>query len=137
MKLLSKKIITTFILVSFLTIAFFSFGTMMHDQNGDMPGDCPFTAMGQSLCPSNALNMAMHHISTYYSLFNIPIVSGFSLIFILFFFISFVSSILINSSLLDPPISFQFLYDSPQLNSSYRSKITHWLSLLENSPSAI
>src|SRR3989344_7894295 len=70
---LSKKIIVLFILISFLSILFFSLSFMMHDSNRSMGSNCLFSFSGTSSCPQNVLTATMHHIFAYNSFFNVPI----------------------------------------------------------------
>jgi hypothetical protein len=120
---LAKKFIVCLILTSFLTVAFFSFAVMTYSSDGSMAGDCPLsTAMGASLCPQDVFNIAVHHISAYYSFFNILISLG-ALIGLIFFASLYSFS---------PPSLAARYHTSPPLYSRQRKKV-HWLALLENS----
>ena len=73
MSTLLKKIIALLVLVSFMVIIFFGFAIMLHGPDGQMQGNCPFSAPGVSLCPQDTLAVALHHISSYHSFLNVPI----------------------------------------------------------------
>ncbi|MDZ4205951.1 MAG: hypothetical protein U1C12_01930 [Patescibacteria group bacterium] len=135
MSFLSKKIITLFLLVSFLAIALFSFALMVHGPDGRMPGDCPFSIMGDSLCPQDTIAVAIHNISAYHTFLNVPVSAGLTaLVISLLFAIYAVLVISVRLLLFRPPAFTPVLYDSQPVD-SYSNKITRWLSLLENSPS--
>ena len=135
MKSFYKQIITALVLASFLSVAFFSFNMMMQGPDGRMVGDCPFTALGASLCPQDNMAVAIHHVSAYYAFLNVPVGTSFAALMIsLLLVASALLIISIRSPLLGPPIPATILYDSPPPN-SYSRKITRWLSLFENSPS--
>ncbi len=135
MKSFYKQIITILVLASFLSVAFFSFNVMMQGPDGRMVGDCPFSAMGASLCPQDTAAVAIHHVSAYYAFLNVPVGTSFAaLIISLILAVCSILIISIRSPLSGPPIPATVLYDSPPPN-SYNRKITRWLSLFENSPS--
>ena len=135
MKFRSKQIITILILVSFLTIVVFGVFSMMHGSQEQMAGNCPLSAMGQSLCPQDILSVVIHHISAYYAFLNIPINSGITILIIsLLLYIFAISLVFIYLLLFIQPIPSNIFYNSPLIN-SYNRKINHWLSLFENSPS--
>src|SRR3989344_3211333 len=77
-----KKISAVLILISFLTIVLFSFSVMIQGEDGSMKDDCPFSAMGQSICPQDALTAVTHHISSYQSFLNVHVGSGFTALLI-------------------------------------------------------
>lgn len=135
MKSVFKKIINILVLASFIAIVLFSFAFMMQGPDGSMTGDCPFSAMGQSLCPQDTVAIAIHHISSYHAFINVPVGTGMmTIILSLIFAICSVFIIFIRSPLLGPPAFARISYDSPSANLHTR-KITRWLSLFENSPS--
>ncbi|MDP2655330.1 MAG: hypothetical protein Q8P17_02085 [bacterium] len=123
-----KKITTPLVLLSFLATAFFSFASMTYGSDGNMLGGCPFSTMGASLCPPNALPGVVHHLSAYQSFMSAPL----NLIPVLLILVSVVFIFLFQSLLYRPfvPIS----YSSPPFTSHNR-KMQHWLSLFEHSPS--
>lgn len=135
MKPFSNKIIAALTLTSFLMIAVFGFTIMMHMSDGQASGDCPFSPMGQSLCPQDVVAVAMHHISSYQSFLSVTVGAN-SITFLLsLLLVAFAAIlILIRPALLSPPI---FAYVSPDyLRSDLGAKkIARWLSLFENSPS--
>jgi|SRR3989338_8015869 len=131
----SKQIISVMILISFLTIVFLSVVAMLHMPDGDMSGDCPFSALGDSLCPQDAVTVALHHISAYQSFFNVPVGSGQTALIISLLLATYAMLVIgIRSPLRGPPATVRLVYGSPPVN-SYERKITRWLSLFENSPS--
>src|SRR3989344_3583997 len=80
----AKKILSALMLSVLLVIVFFSFAAMTHASDGRMEGGCPFTAMGEPLCPQDLVAAAIHHISAYQSLLNAPIGSGIMALIIAF-----------------------------------------------------
>jgi len=127
MSFVSKKIITIFALLSFLATALFSFVGMTYGADGDMQGGCPFSTMGASLCPQNALPSVVHHLSAYQSFMSAPL----NLITVLLILTSLVFVFLLQPFLYRRlvPIS----YSSPPFTSHNR-KMQRWLSLFEYSP---
>ena len=129
-----KKIIVPLLLTSFLAVLFFSL-PMMGVMDGSMPEGCPFGATGVSLCPTDAVAMAVHHISAYQSF--LTITTQASLLMLIIFLLSAVAALLarfiyplvINSSALA-----RSAFASPPADPQQR-KITRWLSLFELSPS--
>ncbi|HEY9584196.1 MAG TPA: hypothetical protein VJI33_01250 [Candidatus Paceibacterota bacterium] len=133
-----KKISTALILVSFTAIALFSFAFMMSGADGEMPGDCPFSPMGVSLCPQNTVAVAIHHISSYQQFISVLLKSGINMFF--FSLISVLMAVLFLAFYLSPPVFRPLLSrvrfrDNLPTNSRDK-KITRWLSLFENSPSS-
>jgi hypothetical protein len=137
MKSFYKQIIAILVLTSFLSVAFFSFDMMMQGPDGRMVGDCPFSAMGASLCPQDTVAVAVHHISAYYAFLNVPIGSGAASLIILLLATASIMLMIFREWMLPGPPQFLYsFYNSPPLDSN-RRKITHWLSLFENSPSFV
>lgn len=133
-----KKIAAPLLLASFLMVAFFgfSFMSMQHGSDGRMQGDCPFSATGTPLCPQDAFAAAMHHLSAYQSFFGVSVDTAIvALMSALLFAVLYVLVSLIRPFILKPPIRGRHSYCSPPI-SACTSKITRWLSLLENSPSS-
>lgn len=128
-----KKFSASLILLSFMTIVFFSFAVIMHESDGSVSGDCPFSAMGASLCPRNTMAVVFHHISAYQSLINIPVNLGITTLIILLLIASAILTVSINPSLLGMFSLVGILYNSPP-DTSYKRKITRWLAFHENSP---
>jgi hypothetical protein len=130
---LPKKIAVSLILLSFVAIALFGFAAMTKEPDGKMFGNCPFSAMGVSLCPQDVAAMIFHHASAYQSFINIPINSG-ATAFVSLLLAAFV---ILLASLNSSPLGLLFPpgipYDSPP-TASYKRKATHWLALHENSP---
>ena len=129
-----KTIIALITLTSFIWIVFFSFASMSFRPDGHMAGDCPFSAMGTSLCPQDTVAAALHHIGAYSSFLNVPVPSLTTAIVLLLAFALALALIFISKSLLGPPLELGVVYDDPPAYTANR-KITKWLSLFENSPS--
>ena len=135
MKVLPRQTVVLLILVSFLAIVLFGFVSMMHTLDGRMSGECPFSAMGASLCPQNTLAVALHHISAYNSLLAAPTQSGITaLIAVLLFVASLVLLLSVSPPAFSAPARAGSFFDSPRATPQDRKKI-RWLSLFENSPS--
>ena len=130
-----KKITVLIVLASFLMIALLSFSLMTHGPDGRMGGECPFSAMGASLCPQNTLAVALHHISAYNSLLAAPTQSGITaLIAVLLFVASLVLLLSVSPPAFSAPARAGSFFDSPRATPQDRKEI-RWLSLFENSPS--
>ena len=131
-----KRVIILFILISFLTVMFLGSMAMMRGPDGDMQGECPFSVLGGSLCVvRDTLPAIFHHIAAYQSFFNVSI--NFGIIFFIIF-LSFVFNLyFINLFLHKPPLVFSGIFYNFSADTSYKRKIMHWLSLLENSPSLL
>lgn len=121
-------------LASFTMLVFLGLTAMTHEQNGQMQGGCPFSAFGASLCPQDILAVVLHQISSYQSILNIPthFSGGISILSLLLFVLAVLVLIKVRP-LGSPKVFVRARVVSPSV-SSYR-KITHWLSLFENSPS--
>jgi hypothetical protein len=127
-----KKAAAPLMLASFLSVSFFSFAAMAYGPDGRMQGDCPFSAIGASLCPQSALPGAIHYISAYSSFLNVPVNSGI-LVLIIAMLIAIIVLALPIRPLLFSPLA--FVSHHPPLVTSHDRKIKRWLSLFENSPS--
>jgi len=114
----------------------FSFATMMHGPDGRISGDCPFSAVGVSICPQNTVPIVLHHISAYQSFINVPVNSGITALIISLLLVAWAMlAAFINPSLLGPLALVSTLYNSPP-DTSYKRETTRWLALHENSPTA-
>ncbi|MCR4310955.1 MAG: hypothetical protein NUV54_00045 [Candidatus Taylorbacteria bacterium] len=135
MQFVPNKIISLVVLTSFIAVIFFSFPMMTGAIDGSMPGGCPFSTVGTSLCPLDTVAMTIHHISSYQSFLTVSVYSSFiSVLTSLFllavaFLVLFVGPPLYNNLARAVLVS-----DSPPIDFKGR-KITRWLSLFENSPS--
>ena len=133
-----KKIIAITVLSSFLAISFFSFAIMLHEPAKAMANDCPFSTLGQPLCPQDILAVTIHHLLAYHNFLNIPLISNFTL-FLIVAFLSLISawiSILKNRQPPSKAILNRLFNDSPPKQSGSK-KIIQWLARLENSPTYI
>lgn len=110
--------------------------TMKMDQQS-MAGDCPFTMFSGAACPQSALGAIAHHISLYQSFTNASVNFGFAALMIsLLLAVSAILAIFIGSFSLELSVLTGILYNYPP-DSSYKRKISRWLSLHENSPAII
>lgn len=135
--LLFKKIILLLVLASFLAVLFFSFPMMMGATDGSMPEGCPFSSAGVSLCPTDTLTMAVHHISAYQSFLTATTHSEMAvmlayLLLIAFAFLAFFTRL----PLFSRPTLLGIAFDSPPADAGER-KLVRWLSRFEHSPSAV
>ncbi len=137
MLVLFKKMVTSLILLSLVTILLFGFSIMVHGADESMPRDCPFSTLGgTSLCPQDTLAIVIHHISAYHALLNIPIHSSFTApIISLLFVVWTMLTVAIDPRVFIPSLSIGHLQDTPPSSSSPGRKIARWLSLLKHSPS--
>lgn len=134
MNILSKKIITGFVLTTFLFVVFFSLSlVMVHSSNSTMEENCPFSIMDTSICPQNNFATVIHHLSSYESFLSAPInMVGLVISFLLL--TSVAMAFYISPPLPHIPVFINVFHNiSPDL--SCKLKIARWLSLLENSPS--
>ncbi|MDO8552292.1 MAG: hypothetical protein Q7S01_02040 [bacterium] len=130
---LQKRIAAAFMLVSLLAIVFFSFATMAHADTG-IESDCPFSVMGEPLCPQDLVAAAVHHISAYQSLTAAPVVIN-TIIFIIALLLLACGFFLFT---IPPPALSPGLlrYSRHPVSSPQNREAKRWLSLFENSPSA-
>lgn len=132
----SQKLLAGLILTAFLAVAVLSFTVMMHESNGGGANGCLFSTNETTLCPQNVLALVVHHISSYQAFINVPV--NFGMLAVLFSLILLVLAISVirRAGILSPPqlVLVGRSLDSPP-ETSYKRKIIHWLSLLENSPS--
>ena len=121
-------------LVSLLAVVFFGFATMSYGADGKMEGNCPFSVMGAPSCPQDLAAAALHHISSYQSLLNAPVSSGFTVLIVALlllvygFFIFFIRPPAFQPQLIG------YLRRSPHPSARDR-ETTGWLALFEHSPS--
>ncbi|MDP1690257.1 MAG: hypothetical protein Q8L52_03600 [bacterium] len=135
MLFLSKKIAASFLLASFLAVAFFGFVAMSYGPDGRMQGDCPFSVTtGATLCPQNVLAVALHHIAAYQSFLNVPVDSAAMLLMGALLLAVCLLVLVARPLLFSPPIRINNFLLGPPLSARTR-KITRWLALLELSPS--
>jgi hypothetical protein len=98
---------------------------------------CIASAVDNTPCPENIAAMSVHHIQAFISFFrvvpSIPFIFLLVLLFAVFlsigyFFIKRQDSLLTN-------LAFWWVRHDPERELTRPRKITHWLSLFENSPS--
>ena len=132
-----SKVAVSLVLVSIVMVAFFSFATMAHSEEGNMQAGCPFSVIGATLCPQNLEAAVIHHISAYQSFFAIFSTSGATALIIAL--LALVCAALLRSlwSLVyKPPERIRYVFNAP-LATREDHAIIRWLSLLENSPSTV
>ena len=131
---LLKKITTSFVLTSFLVLVFFGVFTMMHESDGQMQGDCPFSPAETSNCLQDTITAVFHYISSYQSFINVTVYSGMTAVLI-----SLLASVILlfimGQNIFKPLTLIKSRFYEPPSVSPTTNKITHWLSLFENSPS--
>lgn len=132
-----KKIFAALILISFVAVTLSSFIVMTHDSDTRVIGDCPFVAMGASICPQDALAASIHQILSYRSFLSISPNVGTDVTLL---------TILLATYLILTLLATRFFWNNqhlvtvhttngPPRYNSYTQKIVGWLSLFENSPS--
>ncbi|OHB15249.1 MAG: hypothetical protein A2431_01770 [Candidatus Zambryskibacteria bacterium RIFOXYC1_FULL_39_10] len=138
MSALFKKIIASLILVSFMSLLIFGIFTMIHNSDGQMLGQCPFSVADTSDCVQNTVASAIHYISSYQSFINVTIDYGLTILLASLFIFASVFLILFTGQNIFKYITFikNRFYDYSPVFSSTR-KIIHWLSLFENSPTIV
>jgi len=132
----SKQMVAILLTVAFLTLALFSFAVMMRGADGGMQSDCPFSAMGASLCPQDAFATVNHHISAYLSFLNTSF--GFRTVLFLLtalLFVLFGALIRMGSPHLRNAASISRRFDPRRVPVPRDENVLHWLSLFEHSPS--
>ena len=108
---------------------------MTHGMDRNMLSDCPFSAMGVSLCPQNIFAMVFHHVYSFQAFINIPIRYGASTLLLTLFFLACAMFIIYTDTFLLKPIKiFGRFYKNPNIT-SHKRNIASWLALHENSPS--
>ena len=126
------------ILVSIVTVAFFGFATMTRGADGGMEGNCPFSVVGESLCPQNLAAAVVHHISAYQSFLAVFATTGtttaMAAMLALLLALGAALLFLVRSLAYRPPGPARYLFNTPLTTSQSRAVI-RWLSLFENSPS--
>ena len=133
---LQKRIVATLMLASLLAFVFFSFAVMTHASDGRMQSGCPFTAMGSPLCPQDLTAAAIHHISAYQSLLNVPVGAGMTALLLALILLAYgVLIFFIRPPAFRPKLIGYFLNSPPDFPQD--REITRWLSLFEHSPSLI
>ncbi|OYV27667.1 MAG: hypothetical protein B7W98_01300, partial [Parcubacteria group bacterium 20-58-5] len=129
-----RRTLSIAILLAFVSLALFSFTAMKYGPDGRMQGDCPFSALGASLCQQGGEAGVLHHIAAYQSFLNIPAGSDLTAA-IIASLLAFAAALAFSIRTLSvrPPTPIRRFYHSPPVSFRTR-KITRWLSLFENSP---
>ena|SRR3989344_1275768 len=133
-----RKVTVSLILVSIVTVAFFGFATMTRGADGGMEGNCPFSVVGESLCPQNLAAAVVHHVSAYQSFLAVFASAGtttaMAAVLALLLALGAVLLFSFRSLAYRPPAPARYFSNTPLTTSQDRAVI-HWLSLFENSPS--
>lgn len=132
-----QKIVASLILALFLTTVFFGFAAVMHDPVQGMRVDCPFSVMGEPLCPQNLMAATVHHIAAYQSFLSVFTPAGITpALLALLMALGGALLFALAPLLFRPPTRVRYFFDHSPAGPR-DSKTIHWLSLFENSPSAI
>lgn len=127
-----KYLTSLLLIISFIAIAVFGFAVFDHGMHSSS-NDCVASAIDGIVCPTNIVNMALHHISVLqtFSQASIPSTASVLLSLLLFAMISFF---LLRKDLfyLQPVFSLRG-YRNPT-RPHRQQKITSWLALFEHSP---
>ena len=130
-----KRYLSLLLLTSVLVIGVFGFTSMNHETSHAT--GCVASAVDNTPCPENIVAMSVHHIQAFVSFFSvapsIPFIFILALIFAVFLSAGFLF-IKHQNSILASQVFWQIRRD-PERQITRPRKITHWLSLLENSPS--
>jgi hypothetical protein len=106
---------------------------MSFDPVNKMAGDCPFSAMGNSMCPQDISAAALHHIEAYSAFLSVPVPDFVSVVIALLILAGFIL-FFITQSIFGPPVELAFT-DVSHPKYQKDKKLIKWLSLFENSPS--
>lgn len=132
-----KYFASILLIMSFAGIGIFGSALLDHGMMSSSNTGCGFSAIDGTPCPTNIMDMTLHHISALQTLTMtiVPSISGWLSLFASLLLIS-VSIFLLYKNLLLPKLGLlpQRLRDL-RLHSLYsQQKITSWLSLFEDSP---
>jgi len=132
-----KKIFAVVVLMSFVAVTLSSFIVMTHDSDSRLIGDCPFVAMGASLCPQDTLATSIHQVLSYRSFLSISPDIGIDAALLALFLATYLVLILFATYLFwnNQHLVTVHTTNGPPRYNSYKQKIGAWLSLFENSPS--
>lgn len=132
-----QKIVALFILALFLTTIFFGFAAVMHDPVQGMRVDCPFSVMGEPLCPQNLMAATVHHIAAYQSFLSVFAPAGITpALLALLMALGGALLFALAPPLFRPPTRARYFFDNSPAGSR-DSKTIRWLSLFEHSPSTV
>lgn len=127
-----KKFITTLTIVLFVAISVFGITFMNYTMMNHT--DCVASTMTGNPCPTNEIQLFMHHISSI-QVFSIAVISHtFTLLAALYLLSVFICFIL-NKFLYHPPFLLRHHNYRKRVIDSYINKFLSWLSLFEHSPS--
>ncbi len=128
------KYISLLLLLSILVIGIFGFTSMNHETGHN--GGCIASNVDSALCPENIVAMSAHHIQGFVSFFSV--IPSTPFIFLLTLFAIFLSARFLSiqerdSGLISPALRQSWC--DPERQITRPREVTHWLALLENSPS--
>ena len=127
-----KNLILLLLIGSVIGIAVFGF--TIFDHNAHTPNsDCVASVINGVVCPTNIVNMALHHISVAQTFLQTlaPSTDSILLLSLLFAVLSFL---LLRKDLFHPQLVFSSRGYKNPTRSRRRQKITSWLALFEHSP---
>ncbi len=126
------------LIISLIAIGVFGFSLFDHAMMDGSSGGCVASAIDGTTCPTNIMDMTLHHVSALQTLTTtvVPPISGW-LLLIVSLFLASVSLFLFYKNLLlpKPKLSPQGWRDLRFHSLRNQQKITSWLSLFELSPS--
>lgn len=124
------KLTATIVVLGLLTVSLFGFAVMNH---GAMGCGSAVAGMNDGDCPLSLISMALHHISAYTNFSEVTVASA----TILLLSIMAIAFIFKQYLFAGQKLAMSRLFIQNRENSSVteRQKISHWLSLFENSPS--
>ncbi len=128
-----KYLTSLLLIMSFIGIAVFGFAIFdhgMHNPNSD----CVASVIDGVACPTNILNMALHHISVLQGFSQTLIPSTVSILLLSLLLTAF-SFFLFQKDLFYPQPVFLFYRHRNPTRPHRQQKITSWLALFEHSPS--
>jgi len=128
-----RYLTSSLLIISFIGIAVFGFAIFDHSMHNPS-SDCVASVIDGVVCPTNILNMALHHISVLqtFSQALIPSTVSILLFSLLLMVISFF---ILRKDLFYPQPVFSFHRYRNQTRPRHQQKITSWLALFEHSPS--
>lgn len=128
------KNVSSFLLISLMTVAFFGIANVSHGAEEGMADGCPFSVMDTVPCLRGGFSELEHHLSSYRSFSNAFVGStSIALVLLLALSVWFV--------VIKPPPAARLGFIPVNLNAppvgSYHRKVARWLSFFENSPSVV
>lgn len=128
------KYLSLLIITSVLVAGVFGFTPMNHLANHAV--GCIASAVDNTPCPENIIAMSAHHIQALISFLSVVPSTSFIFLLTLLFavFLSMGFLYIKHQNLISINLVFWRVMHDPERQLSRPRKITHWLSLFENSP---